>query len=41
MDGRAIALMDGMVFGVVIFGVLAMIARGTSPTTVTAGCSVV
>ena len=38
MDGRANPLMDGKVVGVVLFGVLAMVAVVTSPTT--AGCSV-
>jgi len=38
MDGRANPLMDGKVAGVVLFGVLAMVAVVTSPTT--AGCSV-
>jgi len=38
MDGRANPLMDRKVVGVVLFGVLAMVAVVTSPTT--AGCSV-
>ena len=38
MDGRANPLMDGKVVGAVLFGVLAMVAVVTSPTT--AGCSV-
>jgi hypothetical protein len=37
MDGRANPLMDRKVVGVVLFGVLAMVAVVTSPTT--AGCS--
>ena len=39
MDGRANPLMDRKVVGVVLFGVVAMVAVVTSPTT--AGCSVV
>ena len=39
MDGRANLLMDRKVVGVVFFGVAAMVAAVTSPTT--AGCSVV
>jgi hypothetical protein len=40
MDGRANPLMDGNVVGVAFFfGVVAMVAVATSPTT--AGCSVV
>ena len=39
MDGRANPLMDRKVVGVVFFGVVAMVAVVTSPTT--AGCSVV
>jgi len=38
MDGRAKPLMEGKVVGVVFFGVVAMVAAVTSPTT--AGCSV-
>jgi len=39
MDGGANPLMDRKVVGVVFFGVVAMVAMVTSPTT--AGCSVV
>ena len=39
MDGRANPLMDRKVVGVVFFGVVAMVAVFTSPTT--SGCSVV
>ena len=39
MDGRANPLMDRNVVGVVFFGVVAMVAVITWPTT--AGCSVV
>ena len=39
MDGRTNPLMDRKVVGVVFFGVVAMAAAVTSPTT--AGCSVV
>ena len=39
MDGRANPLMDRKVVGAVLFGVIAMVAVVTSPTT--AGCSVV
>ena len=40
MDGRAIPLMDRKVIGVVFFGVAAMFAVVTSPTTASS-CSVV
>jgi len=36
MDGRANALMDGKVVGVVLFGVVAVVT-----STTTAGCSVI
>ena len=39
MDGRANPLMDRKVVGVVCFGVVAVVAVVTSPTT--AGCGVV
>jgi hypothetical protein len=39
MDGRANPLMDRKVVETVFFGVLAVVAEVTSPTT--AGCSVV
>jgi len=39
MDGRANPLMDPKAVGAVFFGVVAMVAVVTSPTT--AGCSVV
>jgi len=39
MDGRVNPLMDRKVVGVVFFGMVAMVAAVTSPTT--AGCSVV
>ena len=39
MDGRANPVMNGLVVGVTFFGIVAMVALVTSPTT--AGCSVV